>query len=238
MQSWDASYRTSWGRLRGGFCLLHRISSQLPVVTGGKNRAGRVQGVDSAKWNGRAPWFQRFIAYHLSPRGRRVVRAPSCDAGHQIQAASPIFFGTSQKSIHLAQQSWGHTILDLWCEPTLHRYRLWRKSGEKTHLGCKKLVNDGRNYQTQLVSRISSINSKCLDPKHGLLCVILQHHSSQKKKRILDTTPIAIQRHRPPDAKTTKSFSSGAAGASLSSSIDSTKMPMVLSNWIAKYMYI
>ena len=184
MQSWDASYRTSWGRLRGGFCR-------------------RAQNLVSAS------------------QSKRSVRGTVVWRSHQIQAASPIFFGTSQKSIHLAQQSWGHTILDLWIVNQHYRYRLWRKSGEKTHLGCKKLVNDGRNYQTQLVSRISSIDSKCLDPKKGLaLC----HPSTSlitKKKADSRHNPhshTTSWRHRPPDANTTKSFSSGAAGASLSSS--------------------
>ena len=169
---------------------------------------------------------------------QKVVRAPSCDAAIRSRQHLQFFLAQVKNRFILPNSLGGTQFSICGLSPTLYRYRLWRKSGEKTHLGCKKLVNDGRNYQTQLDSRISSIDSKCLDPKKGLVSCHPSTSLITKKKRILDTTPIAIQRHRPPDANTTKSFSSGAAGASLSSSINSTKMPMVLSNWIAKYMYI
>ena len=139
--------------------------------------------------------------------GHRVCDAAICRSRQQLR----------QQSIHLAQQSWGHTILDLWIVHQHYRYHLGRKSGEKTHLQCKKLVNDGEITKLNWLAGFLPSTVSAWTLKKGLLCVILQHHSSQKNPDSRHT-PIAIQRHRPPDAKTTKSFSSGAAGASLSSS--------------------
>ena len=47
----------------------------------------------------------------------------------------------------------GHRMVGSW-------YCWWFRNPKQPPFGCKKLVNNGMNYQPQLISRISSINSR------------------------------------------------------------------------------
>ena len=62
--------------------------------------------------------------------------------------------------------------------PSLVIRRWWLKSGEKTHrLDVWKPKNNGINYQPQLVSRISVINSTKQKLPQKMRCSTKKHHS-------------------------------------------------------------